>query len=538
MTVEVRTAADTVARFARVSFRLDDDTTPRLMMPTAPGEFQSTLAASATHATLVVTVPDHSVIEARVLLPRERPAHFVVRPRALIPRDSMPRPRVVGDFNGFATAKAVPMLSGADGRLRADVPFTGTSARFLILGVGGPDDGVWMPVSSYAVAPDSSDGVRFAGVHAPERDTLHFVLDPRAMTQAYRRAAEIQTRTADSAVSLVNQLVLERRDAMLVRLVLSEMRPADVDTSLQQAIANARALTNPAQDPRVRSAAYVSLMSFNTMGAPRPVQLAREFLMAIPPGSVALRDRDAVSAVSRAVFFSDTTPYTDAADSTRRTNSRRALQQSYLLPVARDMTMPRTVRAAAYSDLIFGSLGITDQSSLDAFIDEAVAAIPEDPSLKEMPASFGRLRVLRVGAPFPTFTMRALGDTLTAPISNASFRGKVTLVDFWGMWCAPCVAEMPVLHAAFGKYASRGFMIVSIDTDSDLDRVAAFRKAKWPMPWLHGWARGGPMSPALRALGVIGFPTAVLVDREGRVLAVDAGLRGAALDATLARLLP
>lgn len=536
--VDVRTAVDTVARIARVAVRLDGDTTLRALDPSVPGEFRGDLPAGATYATLVVTVPEHWVTETRVLLPSERPARFSIRLRALIPRDSITRPRVVGDFNGFAQATAVPLQRGADGRLRADVPFTGLSTRFHIYGIGGPDEGAWMPVREYGLARDSSPRAAYAGVLTPVRDTLHFVVDPAAFGPAYRIPSAITTHTADSTVSRVNQLALERWDAQFNRGLLTALRPTDTDSTWSRAIARARAFTGPTQDPRVRTAAYTSLLSLFDIRGPRPVDEARAFLAAIQPGSPALREGDVLNAASMAIAFRDTMPVVGAADSTRRLREGQALQRAYMMPLARDRTLPSALRAQAYANLIFGSRGVVDQGSLDVLIDEAVAAVPEDPTIKSIPASFGRLRVLREGAPFPKFTMRALGDTLAAPISNASFLGKVTLIDFWGMWCAPCVEEMPVLHAAYAKYASRGFTILSIDTDPDLERVAAFRKTKWPMPWLHGWAGEGPGSPALQSLGVIGFPTAVLVDREGVILAVDTGLRGAALERTLARVLP
>ena len=44
-------------------------------------------------------------------------------------------------------------------------------------------------------------------------------------------------------------------------------------------------------------------------------------------------------------------------------------------------------------------------------------------------------------------------------------------------------------------------------------------------------------TPALKALGVMHFPLAVLVDSDGRIVAVDDGLRGGALEKTLERLL-
>ena len=37
------------------------------------------------------------------------------------------------------------------------------------------------------------------------------------------------------------------------------------------------------------------------------------------------------------------------------------------------------------------------------------------------------------------------------------------LLDFWGTWCGPCIAEIPTLKAAYARFRDRGFEIVGID---------------------------------------------------------------------------
>jgi hypothetical protein len=85
---------------------------------------------------------------------------------------------------------------------------------------------------------------------------------------------------------------------------------------------------------------------------------------------------------------------------------------------------------------------------------------------------------------------------------------------------------------------ARGFTILSISSDGSVEAVEKMRREKWPMPWLHAWSGGGFETPAMKALGILGLPTAVLVDSTGKILAVDTGLRGDALERTLAGLLP
>jgi hypothetical protein len=58
------------------------------------------------------------------------------------------------------------------------------------------------------------------------------------------------------------------------------------------------------------------------------------------------------------------------------------------------------------------------------------------------------------------------------------------------------------------------------------------------MPWLNAWTEGSGNSKALTALGVMRFPLAVLVGPDGKVIAIDVGLRGDTLASTVERHLP
>ena len=56
-----------------------------------------------------------------------------------------------------------------------------------------------------------------------------------------------------------------------------------------------------------------------------------------------------------------------------------------------------------------------------------------------------------IGRPVPAFSLAALpglttGDALPLPgLSSADLKGRVTLVNFWASWCAPCQIEHPQL---------------------------------------------------------------------------------------------
>ena len=101
-------------------------------------------------------------------------------------------------------------------------------------------------------------------------------------------------------------------------------------------------------------------------------------------------------------------------------------------------------------------------------------------------------------------------------VDTASFRGKVTLVNFWATTCVSCVKEMPSLVATYNKYKDQGFDTVAVAMDYD------------PPQWVSNFAqtRQLPFKVALDNTGEIAkawgdvklTPTTYLVDKQGRIV--------------------
>lgn len=113
------------------------------------------------------------------------------------------------------------------------------------------------------------------------------------------------------------------------------------------------------------------------------------------------------------------------------------------------------------------------------------------------------------------------------PVKLSSLRGQVVLVDFWASWCPPCREENPNLVRIWERYHRQGFEIYQVSLDLSRDEwLAAIKKDR-----LEGWKHVSDLryrdSEVVKQFGLTEIPASYLLDRDGRVAAVN--LRGAEL---------
>jgi thiol-disulfide isomerase/thioredoxin len=112
----------------------------------------------------------------------------------------------------------------------------------------------------------------------------------------------------------------------------------------------------------------------------------------------------------------------------------------------------------------------------------------------------------------------------------ATTRGTVLVLNVWGSWCAPCVAEAPVLQQTWADLQAdkAPVQFVGIDYREDPARGAAFaKKAGITYPSLSD--QSGVTLLALQGKAPT-TPTTLVLDPEGRIAA---RVNGPATAATL-----
>ena len=117
----------------------------------------------------------------------------------------------------------------------------------------------------------------------------------------------------------------------------------------------------------------------------------------------------------------------------------------------------------------------------------------------------------------PEFTLKDLsGETWTF----AELRGKVVLVNFWATWCPPCRKEMPDLETLYGRFSSKGLVVLGISDEEGAKVEPFIRERKISFPVLLD-----PGRKVNEMFAVEGIPKSFVYDREGKLVAQSIDMR-------------
>ena len=146
-----------------------------------------------------------------------------------------------------------------------------------------------------------------------------------------------------------------------------------------------------------------------------------------------------------------------------------------------------------------------------------------------------------IGKKAPDFDVAAWVSEDGKPVD---LKGKVVLLDFWAIWCGPCIRTFPHLKHLQEEYGDKGFQVVGVTRyynytwDDEKERAVRGKRGEEGDPEAehetirkflasHGLTHPSMVTPKdtdmQRQYAVTGIPHAVVIDREGIVRMIKVG---------------
>ena len=132
-------------------------------------------------------------------------------------------------------------------------------------------------------------------------------------------------------------------------------------------------------------------------------------------------------------------------------------------------------------------------------------------------ASYVAMAQVKPGNMSPEISLPNVNDSI---INLSSLKGKVVLIDFWASWCGPCRAANPSVVKLYNKLKDKGFEVFGVSIDSKkANWVKAIKQDKIKYTQVND--NGGWNSTVAATFGVNQIPTSFLLDKTGKVVAID-----------------
>ncbi|HTL15750.1 MAG TPA: redoxin domain-containing protein, partial [Patescibacteria group bacterium] len=141
-------------------------------------------------------------------------------------------------------------------------------------------------------------------------------------------------------------------------------------------------------------------------------------------------------------------------------------------------------------------------------------------------------KALSAGKLAPDFAVRTVDDK---PLKLSDFSGKYILLDFWAVWCGPCVAETPHLKDTYAAFKDdKRFQMIGLSLDP-LSKTPQEYARKNDLAWIMGFLGDWSKTDLPSAYGVEGIPAIFLIGPDRKIIARD--LRGDAIKLAVERAL-
>lgn len=136
----------------------------------------------------------------------------------------------------------------------------------------------------------------------------------------------------------------------------------------------------------------------------------------------------------------------------------------------------------------------------------------------------------------PDFTLPDLSGN---KVTLEQYRGSVVILDFWAIWCVPCLKSIPQMVQLQEKYKDKGLVVLGISLDDprkmdDLSLLEFKKRRKINYPILRGTEQ--VTDEYFRGIR-LEIPTLFIIDRDGMIVERHKGFELEEVEKALQKLL-
>lgn len=158
-----------------------------------------------------------------------------------------------------------------------------------------------------------------------------------------------------------------------------------------------------------------------------------------------------------------------------------------------------------------------------------IAFLPFNANAGERPATYSE-----IGKTSPNLSLSMLGG---GKLTNAKFKGKTTILEFFGLWCPDCMIDAPLV-AQFAKKANatKNMQFIAVHTHGRYGRWGSLDKFFKEKGYKYPVAIDDDKT-AYNAFKIAWVPSFVIIDKNGiiRDYTNDLGVEGIGVDGLMAK---
>lgn len=428
--------------------------------------------------------------------------------------------QVVTQLSKYSFDDAITLQRQSDGTFTTEIKTNTKELRYQILIHSKPDQENSSPLHSINGTANERFEYDSAGdyrsVAVVNNGKAKIVFNPSLLPKS---KSEVSIETLDVFTKSILELAeLEKKDNVAFNQVMMKRREGKQTDYNPRTVRNYyRTLADKTSNPNLKQCyqvAYCKVKNFQGDSTGADPTYVTTILENIPPSSP-VWESSPLTVFSAVRMSSDT----------NSNYPERVLQENQSRYVQSELLYQFIQRAATAKN----------ENKLREYYSNLTKNFPEMYAAKRAEKEYNPDKRMIVGKTIPNFLFQGIEEQNGIVITPATLKGKWVLIDNWATWCGPCVSEMSALHKTFEKFKDKNFTILSVSYDRKATDVTKFRNGKWKMPWLHCFSEGVWENEAARIFEVSGIPKPILIDPNGKIIALENELRGELLEQTIGK---